>query len=113
MLAFGRAMMAQPVLLLLDEPSLGLAPIVVEEVAKAIEHFRADGVTVLLVEQNAELALTLAIARLCDRDRQHRARRFERAPAAESASLGELSRPGGLGVRNACNKSADRSPAAS
>ena len=60
MLAFGRAMMAQPVLLLLDEPSLGLAPIVIEEVAKAIEHFRADGVTVLLVEQNAELALTLA-----------------------------------------------------
>jgi branched-chain amino acid transport system ATP-binding protein len=52
--------MAQPVLLLLDEPSLGLAPIVIEEVAKAIEHFRADGVTVLLVEQNAELALTLA-----------------------------------------------------
>ena len=60
MLAFGRAMMAQPVLLLLDEPSLGLAPIVIEEVAKAIEHFRAKGVTVLLVEQNAELALTLA-----------------------------------------------------
>jgi branched-chain amino acid transport system ATP-binding protein len=60
MLAFGRAMMAQPVLLLLDEPSLGLAPIVIEEVAKAIELFRADGVTVLLVEQNAELALMLA-----------------------------------------------------
>ncbi len=60
MLAFGRAMMAQPVLLLLDEPSLGLAPIVIEEVAKSIEHFRAEGVTVLLVEQNAELALTLA-----------------------------------------------------
>jgi branched-chain amino acid transport system ATP-binding protein len=60
MLAFGRAMMAQPLLLLLDEPSLGLAPIVIEEVAKAIEHFRAKGVTVLLVEQNAELALALA-----------------------------------------------------
>ena len=60
MLAFGRAMMAQPILLLLDEPSLGLAPIVVEEVAKAIEHFRADGITILLVEQNAELALHLA-----------------------------------------------------
>ena len=60
MLAFGRAMMAQPVLLLLDEPSLGLAPIVIEEVAKAIEHFRADGVTVLLVEQNLELALSVA-----------------------------------------------------
>ena len=54
MLAFGRAMMARPVLLLLDEPSLGLAPIVIEEISKAIELFRAEGVTVLLVEQNAE-----------------------------------------------------------
>ncbi|MDB5607637.1 MAG: Amino acid/amide transporter ATP-binding protein 2, family [Bradyrhizobium sp.] len=60
MLAFGRAMMAQPVLLMLDEPSLGLAPIIVEEIAKAIDYFRESGVTVLLVEQNAELALTLA-----------------------------------------------------
>jgi branched-chain amino acid transport system ATP-binding protein len=60
MLAFGRAMMAQPILLLLDEPSLGLAPIVIEEVVRAIEHFRAEGVTILLVEQNAELALALA-----------------------------------------------------
>ena len=60
MLAFGRAMMAQPVLLLLDEPSLGLAPIIVEEVARGIEQFRAAGATILLVEQNAELALTLA-----------------------------------------------------
>lgn len=60
MLAFGRAMMAQPVLLLLDEPSLGLAPIIVEEVARGIDRFRRDGATILLVEQNAELALTLA-----------------------------------------------------
>ena len=60
MLAFGRAMMAQPVVLLLDEPSLGLAPILVEEVASAIERFHRDGATVLLVEQNAELALGLA-----------------------------------------------------
>jgi branched-chain amino acid transport system ATP-binding protein len=60
MLAFGRAMMAQPVLLMLDEPSLGLAPIIVEEIAKAIDYFRETGVTILLVEQNAELALTLA-----------------------------------------------------
>src|SRR6185312_3170633 len=60
MLAFGRAMMAKPVLLLLDEPSLGLAPIVVEEVAHAIERFHQDGATILLVEQNAELALSLA-----------------------------------------------------
>ena len=60
MLAFGRAMMARPVLLLLDEPSLGLAPILVEEVARAIGRFHQEGVTVLLVEQNAELALSLA-----------------------------------------------------
>ncbi len=60
MLAFGRAMMANPLLLLLDEPSLGLAPILVEEVAKAIRHFQTSGVTILLVEQNAELALQLA-----------------------------------------------------
>jgi branched-chain amino acid transport system ATP-binding protein len=60
MLAFGRAMMAQPVLLMLDEPSLGLAPIVVEEIANAIDYFRESGVTILLVEQNAELALSLA-----------------------------------------------------
>jgi branched-chain amino acid transport system ATP-binding protein len=60
MLAFARAMMANPVLLLLDEPSLGLAPVLVEEVASAILRFREDGATVLLVEQNAELALGLA-----------------------------------------------------
>ncbi|HET9718150.1 MAG TPA: ABC transporter ATP-binding protein [Pseudolabrys sp.] len=60
MLAFGRAMMAKPVLLLLDEPSLGLAPILVEEVARAIDQFHDDGATILLVEQNAELALGMA-----------------------------------------------------
>ena len=60
MLAFGRAMMANPVLLLLDEPSLGLAPILVEEVARAIDQFHDDGATILLVEQNAELALGMA-----------------------------------------------------
>ncbi len=60
MLAFGRAMMAKPVLLLLDEPSLGLAPILVEEVAQAIDRFHDDGATILLVEQNAELALGMA-----------------------------------------------------
>jgi branched-chain amino acid transport system ATP-binding protein len=60
MLAFGRAMMAQPVLLLLDEPSLGLAPIMVEEVVRGIERFHSRGASILLVEQNAELALSLA-----------------------------------------------------
>ena len=57
MLALGRALMCRPRLLLLDEPSLGLAPRVVDEVFQAIGKIRAMGVTVLLVEQNVELAL--------------------------------------------------------
>ncbi len=60
MLAIGRALMAKPKLLLMDEPSMGLAPIIVEEIARIIEEISRDGVTVLLVEQNAELALDLA-----------------------------------------------------
>jgi len=60
MLALGRAMMSRPRLLLLDEPSLGLAPRIVSEVARAVRAFRANGVTVLIVEQNAALALSLA-----------------------------------------------------
>jgi branched-chain amino acid transport system ATP-binding protein len=60
MLAFGRAMMTGPKLLMLDEPSLGLAPRLVEEVMRAVEMFRDAGITVLLVEQNANLALRIA-----------------------------------------------------
>jgi branched-chain amino acid transport system ATP-binding protein len=60
MLAFGRAMMARPRLLMLDEPTLGLAPLMVVEVARAVRAFRAEGITILLVEQNASLALALA-----------------------------------------------------
>ena len=60
MLAIGRALMAKPRLLLMDEPSMGLAPIVVEEIARIIEEISAQGVPVVLVEQNAELALDLA-----------------------------------------------------
>jgi branched-chain amino acid transport system ATP-binding protein len=60
MVALGRAIMAQPRLLLLDEPSLGLAPRIVEEVAKAVLAFRASGVTILLVEQNARVALAIS-----------------------------------------------------
>ena len=57
MLAIGRALMARPRLLLLDEPSLGLAPLVVQSIFDAIARVNADGTTVLLVEQNANLAL--------------------------------------------------------
>ena len=60
MLAIGRALMTKPRLLLMDEPSMGLAPIVVEEIARIIEEISAQGVPVVLVEQNAELALGLA-----------------------------------------------------
>jgi branched-chain amino acid transport system ATP-binding protein len=57
MLAVGRALMSGPSLLLLDEPSLGLAPKVIAEIFSALERLRADGVTILLVEQDAKLAL--------------------------------------------------------
>ena len=60
MLAIARALMSRPKLLLLDEPSLGLAPRVVADVAKLIRTIRDDGVSILLVEQNASLALELA-----------------------------------------------------
>jgi branched-chain amino acid transport system ATP-binding protein len=60
MLAFGRALMSRPRLLLLDEPSLGLAPQMIDEVAATIGRIRQEGVTVLLVEQNAHVALGLA-----------------------------------------------------
>ena len=60
MLAFGRALVAKPELLLLDEPSMGLAPQLVEEVARFIVKVRDEGMTVLLVEQNAELALSIS-----------------------------------------------------
>ncbi len=60
MLAIGRALMAEPRLLLLDEPSLGLAPVIVEHIFDIIAGLREQGVAVLLVEQNAMLALELA-----------------------------------------------------
>lgn len=60
MLAIGRALMCKPELLLLDEPSLGIAPILVKEIFKEIKKIATSGVTVLLVEQNAKAALKLA-----------------------------------------------------
>ena len=60
MLAIARGLMAKPSLLLLDEPSLGLAPILVEEVFRVIWEIHAEGVTVLLIEQNAQAALAIA-----------------------------------------------------
>jgi branched-chain amino acid transport system ATP-binding protein len=60
MLAIGRALMARPKLLLLDEPSLGLAPLIVREIFEIIKQVNAEGTSVLLVEQNANLALRVA-----------------------------------------------------
>jgi branched-chain amino acid transport system ATP-binding protein len=60
MLAMGRALMASPKLLLLDEPSMGLSPILVETIFKTISNIRQQGTTILLVEQNARMALRVA-----------------------------------------------------
>jgi branched-chain amino acid transport system ATP-binding protein len=60
MLAIGRGMMARPKLLLLDEPSMGLAPILVEEIFSIIQEINSQGVAILLVEQNALMALSVA-----------------------------------------------------
>ena len=60
MLAIGRALMSRPRLLLLDEPSLGLAPRLVAEISAVIRRINADGVAVLLVEQNARIALDMS-----------------------------------------------------
>jgi branched-chain amino acid transport system ATP-binding protein len=60
MLAMGRALMSRPKLLLLDEPSMGLAPMLVEQIFQIIQEINASGTTVLLVEQNANMALSIA-----------------------------------------------------
>ena len=60
MLAMGRALMSRPKLLLLDEPSMGLAPMLVEQIFQIIQEINASGTTILLVEQNANMALSIA-----------------------------------------------------
>ena len=60
MLAMGRALMSHPKLLMLDEPSMGLAPILVEQIFEIIQSLNKAGTTILLVEQNAQMALSVA-----------------------------------------------------
>jgi branched-chain amino acid transport system ATP-binding protein len=60
MLAIGRALMARPRVLLMDEPSLGLAPLLVREIFRVIREIREQGTTIVLVEQNARMALAVA-----------------------------------------------------
>jgi branched-chain amino acid transport system ATP-binding protein len=80
MLAIGRALMARPKVLLLDEPSMGLAPMLVQQIFSIIEEINRRGTTVLLVEQNAQQALQLA----------HRAYVLETGYVVKSAPAGEL-----------------------
>jgi len=60
MLAIGRALMSRPLLLLLDEPSLGLAPMLVQDILRIVRELNEDGMTILMVEQNVNLALKVA-----------------------------------------------------
>jgi branched-chain amino acid transport system ATP-binding protein len=80
MLAIGRALMAQPKLLLLDEPSMGLAPILVERIYETVAEINKQGTTILLVEQNATQALQLS----------HRAYVLETGSVVKSAPAAEL-----------------------
>jgi branched-chain amino acid transport system ATP-binding protein len=80
MLAIGRALMTNPRLLLLDEPSMGLAPVLVEQILQTIDDINREGTTVLLVEQNAAMALSIA----------HRAYVLETGAVALSGPAREL-----------------------
>lgn len=80
MLAMGRALMSRPELLLMDEPSMGLAPMLVREIFEIIREFNKEGTTILLVEQNARMALSVA----------HRAYVMETGEIVLSGPAGEM-----------------------
>ena len=93
MLAMGRAMMSRPKLLMLDEPSMGLSPLMMQKIMSTIVELQPQGTTILLVEQNAQAALSLADQGLRPRGRQHRPLRHRPGPArhddVRKAYLGE------------------------
>ncbi|MCX7277717.1 MAG: ABC transporter ATP-binding protein [Burkholderiales bacterium] len=97
MLAVGRAMMSRPTLLMLDEPSLGLAPLVVREIFKIIHTLRQTGVTILLVEQNARAALEAAdhgyVLEMGEVSLQGRAADLARDPRVIDTYLGAARKP--------------------
>jgi branched-chain amino acid transport system ATP-binding protein len=92
MLAIGRALMARPRLLLLDEPSMGLAPILVEAIFQTIQDINKQGTTVLLVEQNALMALEVA-----DRGYVLQTGRIVLADTAKNLQANEMVRKAYLG----------------
>ena len=94
MLAMGRALMANPKVLLLDEPSMGIAPILVQRIYETIAEINRDGMTILLVEQNANYALDVSRPRIRARDRPRRAR--GRIRQAAHGSRGPARLPGSL-----------------
>ena len=81
MLAMGRALMARPRLLLMDEPSMGLSPAFVDQVFDIIQTINRQGTTILVVEQNAAVALGIAHPRLRPAERPHRRHRQRRGAA--------------------------------
>lgn len=92
MLAIARALMSQPKILLLDEPTLGLAPIIVDQLVALIRMLRAEGLSILLAEQNAEMALCAA-DRVCVIEmgtvvREEAASVLAKDPAIKAAYLG-------------------------
>jgi branched-chain amino acid transport system ATP-binding protein len=93
MLAIGRALMARPRLLLLDEPSMGLAPVLVEQIFATVETINRQGVTILLVEQNAAMALSIAgrgyVLETGEIVLEGQARRLAEDPEVRRAYLGE------------------------
>ena len=94
MCAIGRALMARPKLLLLDEPSMGLAPIFVEKIFEIVIEINQQGTPVLLVEQNALMALDVATARLRAADRAGRARGACRRAEGQRAGPQDVPRRG-------------------